>query len=73
MAGYDLALGTSPARDQGQCTVSDGFNDTFQIISPQPRQQLRKMRAHFTAGCRKNGDGAALGWAGRDGVVIPTT
>ena len=65
MAGYDLALGTSPAREQGQCTVSDGFNDTFQIISP----QLRKMRAHFTAGCRKNGDGAELG---RDGVVIPT-
>ena len=57
------------ARDQGQCTVSDGFNDTFQIISP----QLRKMRAHFTAGCRKNGDGAELAWAGRDGVVIPTT
>ena len=45
--------------------MSDGFNDTFQIISP----QLRKMRAHFTAGCRKNGDGAELG---RDGVVIPT-
>ena len=70
MAGYDLALGTSPARPAG--AVSDGFNDTFQIISPQSRQQLRKMRAHFTAGCRKNGDGAALGCAGRDGVVIPT-